>query len=174
MIASAIRAGMAYVPEDRLTQGLVISQPVATNLIITALGRLTGRLGLLDGARRRAFAENAARDFDIKTPSLETPARALSGGNQQKTVMAKWLSIHPKILILDGPTIGVDVAAKETIYQMVRRLAAGGVGVLLISEEVPEVLRNCYRVLVMKQGRIVAELAGAQLTEDDLYARMVG
>src|SRR5712691_60035 len=91
--ARAIRAGMAYVPEDRLTQGLVISQPVATNLIITALGRLTGRLGLLDGARRRAFAENAAHDFDIKTPSLETPARALSGGNQQKTVME--VVVHP-------------------------------------------------------------------------------
>ncbi len=172
--ADAIRAGIAYVPEDRLTQGVVASQSVATNLIITAFDRLTNRFGLLDGRRRRGFAESAVREFDIKTPSLEAPVRAMSGGNQQKTVIAKWMSIRPKILILDGPTIGVDVAAKGTIYEMIRRLAAGGVSALLISEEVPEVLYNCHRILVMKHGRIIAELAGAQLTEDQLSARMAG
>jgi simple sugar transport system ATP-binding protein len=172
--ADAIRTGIAYVPEDRLTQGLVANQPVATNLIVTAFDRLVGRFGLLDPQRRREFAGMAVREFDIRTPSLDTPARALSGGNQQKTVIAKWLSSRPKILILDGPTIGVDVAAKGTIYAMIQRLTTEGVSVLLISEEIPEVLANCHRILVMTHGRIVAEFAGAQVTEDQLVARIAG
>jgi len=99
---------------------------------------------------------------------------ALSGGNQQKVVIAKWLSARPKILILDGPTIGIDVGAKETIYGIVASLARDGVSVLLISEEVPEVLYNCDRVLLMKNGRIVAEFAAGEITEADIHHRMAG
>jgi len=170
----AIRHGIAYVPEDRLRQGLVINQSVGNNVILTAFDKLRGRLGLIDGRRRTAFCDTAVRQFDVKTPSLEAPARALSGGNQQKLVIAKWLSIKPKILVLDGPTIGIDVAARGTIYDIIRALAQDGVSVLLISDEVPEVLNTCERVLVMKKGRIVAELNSGDVTEDELQRQAAG
>lgn len=170
----AIRHGIAYVPEDRLRQGLVINQSVGNNLIITAFGKLLGRLRLIDGRRKNRFCETAVQEFDIKTPTIDVPARTLSGGNQQKTVIAKWLSIKPKILLLDGPTIGIDVAAKGTIYEIIRDLARDGVSVLLISEEVPEVLNNCGRVLLMKKGRIVAEFKSDGITEDELQRQMAG
>jgi simple sugar transport system ATP-binding protein len=172
--ADAIRAGIAYVPEDRLTQGIVARQPVGHNLIITALDRLSGSLGLISPRRRAAFTEDAVRTFGIKVASVDLPAMSLSGGNQQKVVIAKWLSIRPKILILDGPTIGIDVGAKETIYEIIEALAREGVAVLLISEEVPEVLYNCDRVLLMSNGRIVSECAAGALSEGDLQRRMAG
>lgn len=161
----AIRAGIAYVPENRLTQGLVTRQSVASNLMVTALERLAGAFGLIGRRRRRAYCEGAVRTFDIRAASIEAPVRTLSGGNQQKVVMAKWLLTQPRVLILDGPTVGIDVGARETIYAMIRQMAERGVGVLLISEEVPEVLANCHRILVMKRGRVVAEFRGAGLTE---------
>ncbi|MDR7523798.1 MAG: ATP-binding cassette domain-containing protein [Armatimonadota bacterium] len=172
--ADAIRLGIAYVPEDRLAQGIVASQPVSYNLIITALDRLRGPLGLISPRKRAAFCDAAVQDFDIRLASLDQPARALSGGNQQKVVIAKWLSTKPKILILDGPTIGIDVGAKETIYQVIRNLASEGVSILLISEEVSEVVYNCDRILLMKSGRIAAELAGELLTEEEVSRRMLG
>ncbi len=172
--ADAIRSGIAYVPEDRLTQGIIAKQPVSNNLIVTALDRLVGPLRLISSRKRSAFTEAAVRDFDIRVASVDLPAMALSGGNQQKVVIAKWLSARPKILILDGPTIGIDVGAKETIYGIVASLARDGVSVLLISEEVPEVLYNCDRVLLMKNGRIVAEFAAGEITEADIHHRMAG
>ncbi len=172
--ADAIREGIVYVPEDRLTQGIIARQPVGHNLIITALDRLTGPLRLISPRKRTVFTETAVRDFGIRVASTDLPAMSLSGGNQQKVVIAKWLSIRPKILILDGPTIGIDVGAKETIYEIIEALAREGVGVLLISEEVPEVLYNCDRILLMKNGRIAAEFAAGTLTEAELHRGMAG
>ncbi len=170
----AIRAGIAYVPENRLTQGLVTDQPVSFNLVVTALEHLAGLLGLIGRAKMRGYCEKAVRTFDIRAPSLDAPVRTLSGGNQQKVVMAKWLLTQPRVLILDGPTVGIDVGARETIYGLIREMAAQGVGVLLISEEVGEVLANCHRILVMKRGRIVAELGGSGLTEARLRQALAG
>ena len=172
--AEAILNGIAYVPEDRLTQGLVSKQSVGNNLIITALSRLLGRVGLIDGRRRMEFCETAVRTFDIKVPSIEAPVGILSGGNQQKIVMAKWLSIKPKILILDGPTIGIDVGARSTIYDMIHTLAREGVSIILISDDVLEVLYNCHRILLMKRGRIVGQFSSDEITEEELYQRMIG
>ncbi|MDR7470580.1 MAG: sugar ABC transporter ATP-binding protein [Armatimonadota bacterium] len=169
----AIRHGIAYVPEDRLKQGLVINQSVGNNLILTALDRLRGRLGLLDRRRGRQFCDQAVAEFDIRLPSLDAPARTLSGGNQQKTVIAKWLSIKPRILILDGPTIGIDVGAKEMIYEIIRNLSGEGVSIILISDEVQEVLSNCGRILLMKHGRITREFANDDVSAEQLQQALV-
>lgn len=170
----AIRAGIAYVPENRLTQGLAINQSVAFNLMVTVLDRLAGRLRLIGSRRRAEYCQEAVRAFGIRTASIDAPVRTLSGGNQQKVVMAKWLLARPRVLILDGPTVGIDVGARESIYAMIREIAGRGVAVLLISDEVPEVLANCDRILVMKRGRIVAELAGSGLTEAQLRQALAG
>ncbi len=169
----AIRHGIAYVPEDRLKQGLAINQPVSNNLIITALDRLRGSLGLIDARRRRQFCQHAVAEFDIRLPSLEAPVRTLSGGNQQKIVIAKWLSIKPRILILDGPTIGIDVGAKGMIYEIIHRLSAEGVSIILISDEVQEVLSNCGRILLMKHGRITKEFSNDEVSEEQLQRELV-
>jgi len=170
----AIRYGIAYVPEDRLKQGLALKQPVSNNLIITALDRLRGRLGRIDQRRRAEFCEQAVAEFGIRLSSLEAPTWTLSGGNQQKVVMAKWLSIKPRILILDGPTIGIDVGAKGMIYEIIRKLSAEGVSVILISDEVQEVLSNCGRILVMKHGRITREFSSDDITAEQLQQELVG
>ncbi len=168
----AIRAGVAYVPEDRLRQGLVLNQSIANNLILTAFDQILGALGLLDLRRRDELAEASVRSYGIRATSTEAPARTLSGGNQQKVVIAKWLELRPKILILDGPTAGIDVEAKGYIYEIVRRLARGGVSVVLISDEVPEVLYTCDRVLVMKSGRIIEAFDSRGVDEAALSRRI--
>lgn len=169
----AIESGIGYVPEDRLTQGLVLNQTVENNLTITALDKFLNKLGLIIPGKKREFAEGAVERFKIKVPSIDSPVRTLSGGNQQRTVIAKWVSIKPKILILDGPTIGIDVAAKESIYDIIEDLASQGVSIILISDEVPEVLYNCNRVLLMKKGRIVEEFHSSETTEEELYHAIV-
>ncbi len=169
----AIKCGIGYVPEDRLTQGLVLNQSVENNLIITALDKLLSKLRLINVKKREEFAEGAVKRFDIKVPSIDSPAKTLSGGNQQRTVIAKWLSIKPRILILDGPTVGIDVAAKGSIYDIIEDLASQGVSIVLISDEVPEVLNNCGRLLLMKKGRIVGEFYSNEITEEELYRIIV-
>ncbi|MDR7482315.1 MAG: sugar ABC transporter ATP-binding protein [Armatimonadota bacterium] len=170
--ADAIRAGIAYVPEDRLAQGVVARQPVRSNLIVTALDALTGPGRLLAPRRTAAFCDTAVRAFDIRTTSIEQPVSALSGGNQQKVVIAKWLSTRPRILVLDGPTVGIDVGARAVVYDIIDRLAEDGVGILLITEEVAEALAVCDRILVMKHGRIVAEVGREAASEADLHRQL--
>ena len=169
----AINYGIGYVPEDRLTQGLVLNQSVENNLTITALDKLLSKLKLINVKKRKEFAEGAVERFDIKVPSIDSPVKTLSGGNQQRTVIAKWLSIKPRILILDGPTIGIDVAAKGSIYDIIEDLASQGMSIVLISDEVPEVLNNCGRVLLMKKGRIVGEFYSNEITEEELHRIIV-
>lgn len=172
--ADAIRAGIALVPEDRLRQGIVLTQSVANNVVLTAFDQVVERFGLLSPKRRDALAETAVRTYDIKAPSISVPARVLSGGNQQKVVIAKWLQLRPKVLILDSPTAGIDVGSKEHVYEIVRALARQGVGILLISDEIPEVLSLCHRVLVMKSGRVVGAFDSAALNEDSLSRLLSG
>jgi simple sugar transport system ATP-binding protein len=170
----AIRAGIAYVSEDRLNLGLNLRQSVQDNLVLAILGRLANRLGWIDPRKRRAAAAAAVDRLRIKVPGLENPVQQLSGGNQQRVVLGKWLATEPRILLLDSPTVGVDIGNKQGIYEIIHTLAARGVGVILISDEVPEVYYNCDRVLHMRAGRVVGEhvpgAAPEAELEDHVYA----
>lgn len=158
-VQDAVKAGIAYVPENRLVQGLIMKQPVGDNVIAAILTRLLGRLGLVDPARRRQTAARWIGKLDIKVSDPAVMAQTLSGGNQQRVVIAKWLAADPKILILDGPTVGIDVMAKGAIHDIIRDLASRGMGVLLISDEIPEAVNNSSRLLLMRSGRIRSELS---------------
>jgi simple sugar transport system ATP-binding protein len=153
----AIACGIAYVSEDRLNLGLNMKQSIADNITLSVLRRLGGVLGLISPARRNQVAGSGANKLKIKNAGLDLPITTLSGGNQQRVVLAKWLATDPKLLILDSPTVGVDIGNKQGIYEIVRDLSANGVGVLLISDEIAEVYATCDRILHMKDGRIVGE-----------------
>ena len=171
--AEARDQGIAYVPEDRGSQGLVRPMNVLHNFSLAALTHLT-RFGFIDRARERKLAEDAVVQFDVKTSSLEEVAGRLSGENQQKIVLAKWLANKPRLLILDEPTRGIDVGAKAEIHRLMGELAKAGVAILMISSDLPEVLGMSDRVLVMREGRIVAEFARADATSQAVGAAMMG
>jgi simple sugar transport system ATP-binding protein len=166
-VQDAVRAGIAYVPENRLVQGLIMKLSVADNLVAAILSRLLSRLRLIDPRRRKAKAAEWISALEIKVSDPAVSVQTLSGGNQQRLVIAKWLAAEPKILILDGPTVGIDVMAKSAIHGIIRELASRGLGVLLISDEIPEAVNNSNRVLLMRSGRIVGEMAteGVQAEE---------
>jgi D-xylose transport system ATP-binding protein len=164
---NAIRAGIALVTEDRKRFGLVPDMGVRSNLSLAGLSTVA-RHGLIEPQREAALAGSVAKQLSIRARSLEMPARRLSGGNQQKVVLGKWLVTEPRVLILDEPTRGVDVGAKGEIYRQLEQLAENGFAVLLISSELPEVIGMCDRILVMAKGRIVGERASSEATEDQL------
>lgn len=169
-LASAT-AGIGYVPEDRLTEGLFLTQSIARNV---AIGRLEahGRGGILDLSALWEEARNWLRRLDVKVPRIEASVRSLSGGNQQRVVLARWLARSPRILVLNGPTVGVDVGSKADIHGLIRELSAQGLGVIVISDDLPELLATCHRILVMKEGRITDEILGSDTTEIDLAHRL--
>ncbi len=168
----AAAQGIAYVPEDRLTQGLVLEQPIGANIVLSIMERLAGRFGLFRAGAKREAIGNWIRDLSIKAPDPDAPVRTLSGGNQQRVVLAKWMARQPRVLILDSPTVGVDVSAKDGIYEIVGRLAREGVAIIMISDEVPEVLYHCHRIMVMREGRIAAEYAPHETSEHALLAEV--
>ena len=168
--AQAIKEGIAYVSEDRLNLGLVLEQPISSNILVTVLDHLPSRFGLISEATRQRTARQWIADLAIKTPDPDNAVRTLSGGNQQRVVLAKWMATRPKLLILDSPTVGVDIAAKDGIYDVVRALVAQGVAILLISDEIPEVFYHAHRVLVMRRGRIAAECVPHESSEEELQA----
>ncbi|MFN2234311.1 MAG: sugar ABC transporter ATP-binding protein [Anaerolineales bacterium] len=161
-ILDAMQTGISYVPEDRLTQGLVMNQSVGKNITLTTLDHLLNHFNLLDHRKVHANIRRWVQELSIKIPSVESPVQTLSGGNQQRVVLAKWIATNPKVLILDGPTIGIDIAAKFSIHETVRALANQGLAILLISDEVPEVFQNTNRILVMHKGRLAGEFVTAQ------------
>jgi simple sugar transport system ATP-binding protein len=165
---AAIRHGIGYVSEDRLSVGLVMPQSIADNIVVSVLRRLTGLLGLIDGGRRRKTISRWIDELHIRTKTPDRPVQELSGGNQQRVVLAKWLATEPRILILDSPTVGVDVGAKEGIFQIVDALASRGIAIILISDEVEEVLHESHRILVMSAGRITATFDPRAATEQEL------
>ena len=169
--AQALRAGVAYVSEDRRRLGLSLPQSVTANVTLATLRNYVNRLRLLDGRAERATAERFREKLAIRTPSLDTPVERLSGGNQQKTMLAKWLNAQPKVLVLDEPTRGIDVAAKAEVHHIVDELAASGMAIILISSDLPEVLAMSDRVLVMREGRQVAVLSHAEATEEAVSRR---
>jgi ribose transport system ATP-binding protein len=162
--SQAIRLGLGYLPEDRKAAGLFLDMAVKLNIEASSLPEVT-RSGFISPARERVLAERYVKQLNISTPGIEQEVRRLSGGNQQKTLVAKWLSIQPKILIVDEPTRGIDVGAKREIHYLLRSLAQNNVGVIMISSELPEILGMSDRVLVMHEGAIVAELDGATTEE---------
>jgi len=168
--AQAIAAGIAYVSEDRLNLGLALDQSIASNILVTVLDKLTDRFGLVPEATRQRTARQWIADLSIKAPNPENAVRTLSGGNQQRVVLAKWMATNPRLLILDSPTVGVDIAAKDGIYEVVRELAARGVAILLISDEIPEVFYHAHRVLVMRRGRLVGGCVPHASSEEALRA----
>lgn len=168
----AIRAGIAYLSEDRLNRGLNLKQSIEDNAILAVLTQLTDRFGLISPAKRRATATRWIERLNIKIGGLDRAVSTLSGGNQQRVVLAKWLATHPKVLILDSPTVGVDVKNKRGIYDIVRSLAESGVGILLISDEIGEVFATCDRILHMRAGRIVEEVVPGKTDEHTLEAHV--
>lgn len=169
--SQARAAGIAYVPEDRLSQGVILNQPILENLTVTVLDKFLDKIGLLDIKKRRKHSSKMIEDLKIKIASLDDKVRTLSGGNQQKIVLAKWLSIKPRLLILDEPTVGIDVYAKNNVYELVKKLAIDGMGIILISDEIAEVLNNCHRVLVMEKGKIVYEVFPGPESEKELFEK---
>jgi rhamnose transport system ATP-binding protein len=171
--AAAMAAGIGLVPEDRRLQGLVMELSIEGNIAMASLGRLE-RFGFVRRATEHRFASEWAARLRIKYLRLSNPVSTLSGGNQQKSVLAKWLSRRPRLLIVDEPTRGIDVATKSEVHALLVELAREGVAILMISSELPEVLRVADRVLVMREGRLVAEFAHADASEESIVAAATG
>jgi ribose transport system ATP-binding protein len=169
----AIRAGIGLVPEDRKGLGLILSMVVRENVSLANLDALT-TAGFIRRQRERGVAEEYIRTLSIRTPSAEQQTRLLSGGNQQKVVLAKWLFTRSKLLIFDEPTRGVDVGAKTEIYELMNRLAERSVGLIMISSELPELLGMSDRILVMHEGRLAGELARAEATQERVMQLATG
>ena len=169
----AIRTGMALVPEDRKQQGVILEMAVRENLSLASLQR-DSRAGFLNAASERAIADEMVSKLNVKTPSQRQLLQYLSGGNQQKVALGKWLALRPRVLLLDEPTRGIDVGAKQEIYKLMEQLAAEGVAILFVSSEMEEILRMSDRALVMHQGRITGELRREQLSEEAVMQLATG
>jgi ribose transport system ATP-binding protein len=163
----AKRRSMGFVTEDRQGQGIVPPLSVAENLGLASLERYT-RAGLVDRREQRKLARKMVEDLNIRTPGLEQEIRYLSGGNQQKVVIGKWLLAQSRVLIMDEPTRGIDVGAKVEIYELMNELTENGAGILMISSELPEVLGMSDRILVMSGGRITGELSVEDATQENV------
>ena len=170
-VADAIAAGVAYVPEDRKSLGLVLDDDIRHNTTMSALGRISRR-GVIDPGLETVEAQRMSERMRVRSRGVDQTVRTLSGGNQQKVVLGKWMFTRPELLILDEPTRGIDVGAKYEIYLIVRRLAAEGACVLLISSELPELLGMCDRVYAMCEGRITGEVPGADADQETLMRLM--
>ncbi|WP_345815212.1 sugar ABC transporter ATP-binding protein [Paraburkholderia sp. PREW-6R] len=170
---AAIALGIGYVPEDRKGLGLFLQLSVLTNATLNVAGR-NSRLGIVDHGALRRLAGKSVKQLSVKVASPDVIVGRLSGGNQQKVLLARWLEIKPKVLILDEPTRGVDIGAKSEIYQIIGTLAESGVAVIVISSELPEVVGLCDRVLVMREGAITGELSGAAITQQNVMRLATG
>ena len=164
----AIKAGVGYVSEDRLTLGLVQQQSVADNMVLSILDRLQNRFHLIDEYRKNKLILQWIAQLGVRVADPSQAISTLSGGNQQKIVLAKWVLTQPRILILDSPTVGVDVGAKASIYQLIHQLAQEGLAIILISDEVPEVWYNCDRILHFRDGTIHAEYQPGKVAQQQL------
>ena len=162
----AIRYGLGLVTEDRKRIGLVLGQSVLQNMTISSLESICNQWGIINASKERNLAQEYVKQLAVKTPGLDVMIDNLSGGNQQKVIIAKWLNTKPRVLILDEPTRGIDVGAKVEIYNLLNKLVEDGVTVIIISSELPEVMGMSDRILVMCEGEIVAELNREQATKE--------
>ncbi|NMC14806.1 MAG: sugar ABC transporter ATP-binding protein [Chloroflexi bacterium] len=170
---SAVKAGLALVPEGRQTQGLVLIQSVERNVALPNLDALSPNY-LINRGKMRQLVKKFVDVLNIRTPSLDQQVLNLSGGNQQKVVLAKWLASNPKVLILDEPTRGIDVGAKAEVYDIMNKLVQQGIGIIMISSEMPEILAISDRILVMYEGRIMGELSRADATQERIMTLASG
>lgn len=168
-IWDAWNLGIAYVPEDRITEGLHLPCSITANILLPNLRRFSKWFGFFSYKKHRSVGEHWRQGLGIKAPSSETPVMNLSGGNQQRVVLAKCLSTEPKILILNSPTMGVDVASKAAIHRLIRELCEKGIGIILFSDDIPELIQTCNRIVVLKQGRIANVVNSHEITENELY-----
>jgi rhamnose transport system ATP-binding protein len=171
---AAMRAGVGLVPEDRRQQGLVMELSIERNVGLTRLQALAGTLGIIRGGAESELAAHWAERLQLKFQRLGDPVGFLSGGNQQKVVLGKWLATGPKVLIIDEPTRGIDVGTKAEVHRLMSELAGQGLAVLMISSELPEVLGMADRVLVMHEGRLVRELTRAEADEESVVRAATG
>jgi simple sugar transport system ATP-binding protein len=167
-VGNAARAKIAYVPEDRLSEGLFLDFSIEDNVVVRSLDRLMSKGGWITQARKRREAERWIERLAIKTPSSALSVRSLSGGNQQRVVLAKWMASQPTILILNRPTVGVDVASKADIHEIIRELSSKDIGIIVISDELPELMRLCHRILVMRNGSVIAERRTEHSSADEI------
>jgi len=165
----AVSLGLSYLPEDRLHQGLFLKQSIENNVVVTNLKKFLSKSKLLNYNKKHQYAKKWIDELNVNVPSLEVAVQALSGGNQQRVVIAKWLATNPKIFILDSPTVGIDVSSKSNIHNLIRELARNGIGVIMISDEVPEIVRNCNRIIVMSDGNVVKEINTTDISENELF-----
>jgi ribose transport system ATP-binding protein len=172
-VGDAVRSGIAYVPGERKTEGLFLTKSLADNIAAPSLARLS-RYGLIDRSARDRQAMRAIRMLQIRCTGPQQQAKRLSGGNQQKVVFGKWLLTEPRILIVDEPTKGVDVGVKNEIHAELRRLARGGTALLIVSSDLPELLLLCDRILVMRHGRVAADIPHGEATEELVMSRAAG
>ena len=166
-VRQAIDNGLAYVTEDRKTAGLILIEDIKRNVSLPSLEKISNR-GIIDDDRENKAAETYRKKLDIKSLSIFHKVQNLSGGNQQKVVLAKWIFAAPDILILDEPTRGIDVGAKYEIYTIINQLAEEGKSIIFISSELPEILGICDRVYVMNEGRIVGELNKEEASQESI------
>ncbi|MCF7934052.1 MAG: sugar ABC transporter ATP-binding protein [Spirochaetia bacterium] len=167
-VKQAVSHGIAYVPENRLVEGLVLDQSVGKNVVMTVLDRMLTASKCIDVQQVDRSIARWVRELKIKVPSVDSAVKTLSGGNQQRVVLAKWIATEPKLFILDNPTVGIDIAAKTSIHEVIKHLAAEGVGVIIISDEIAEVLYTCNRVLVMNRGRILKQFISSEANEEEI------
>ena len=170
----AIRAGLALVPEDRKEQGLILAMTAQENIGLAALATKSAGSFFINFREERRDAQTMIDGLRLRPPDPRTVVQNLSGGNQQKVVLAKWLLLNPAVLLLDEPTRGVDIGAKEEMYNLVEKVAENGAAVLFVSSEMPEVLGLADRILVMHEGRVTGELARADATEQRIMQLATG
>jgi ABC-type sugar transport system ATPase subunit len=169
----AIKAGISLASEDRKRYGLVLKQSVMSNISLASLAKISQK-SIVNDNEEIKYAEKYTKELNIKTPSIEQLCRNLSGGNQQKVVLGKWLMTEPKVLILDEPTRGIDVGAKYEIYNIIHTLAGAGVGIIVISSELPEIIGISDRILVMHEGHLTGELMVKDATQEKIMYYATG
>jgi simple sugar transport system ATP-binding protein len=172
-IREAMAQGIGYVPEDRLTEGLFLEQSIGRNQVVTTIDQFVGPAHLLERQRMRQAIRDWIGRLNIKTASPDLPVRTLSGGNQQRVVLAKWLASSPRILILNGPTVGVDIGSKVELHETMKRLAREGMGLLVISDDIPELMQTCNRIVLMQCGQVVDEFARQHVTANELTRKIM-
>jgi ABC-type sugar transport system ATPase subunit len=172
--AAAARHGVVLVPEDRKAHGLVMGQSVAFNITLPWLESIARLRVLLAGREEAPLVEKTITRFQVRPPSRDLPVENLSGGNQQKVVLGKWLLTNPKVVVLDEPTRGIDVGAKAEIYAIMKQLSQQGVGIIVASSELPELLGTCDRILVLHEGRIKGEFLRGEFSEEAILHCAIG
>jgi len=166
--SDAVRHGIGYLSEDRKRYGLALGMDVETNVVLASMRKFLGMLGLVNQQRTRSTAETQVQNLSIKTPGIQQKVKNLSGGNQQKVIIGKWLTANTDILIFDEPTRGIDIGAKNEIYKLLNDLVQQGKSIIMISSELPEVLRMSHRVIVMCEGRITGNLPIREATQEKI------